>query len=129
MCLDTVYRGKQKRAALAKLPESGYYWKAVKQINTVFYPIYKQQGIPYKTGMNTTKAKFDKYANYRTGYHLYRNRNDANTIVYGGGRKSVRCKISKNDIVAIGKNNILIDNGLSIVTTRFWCPKPKGVKK
>ena len=36
------------------------------------------------------------------------------------GRRTIRCKVNKKDIVAIGEQI-----GLCIVTTQFWCPKPK----
>lgn len=123
MCLDVVYRGKQKKEALAKLPESGYYWKSVTLWDEEYWPpIWDNK--PYKSGWNTTKKKYG-YERYACAYHMFRYKDEAKQ--YGSYTdETVRCKVDKKDIINIGTQNIGFgDQGLVIVTTRFWCPKPK----
>lgn len=120
MCLSTVYRGKEKRKALAKLPESGYYWKYAGIRYGKYYPIFGKGD--YESGWNKTKLR-KLYMEYATGFHLYRNKKDAENWrrehLYNY-RVIIRCKVEKKDIKTIGEQA-----GLCIVTTRFWCPKPK----
>ncbi len=129
MCLDTVYRGKQKRDALAKLPESGYYWKAVRTDNGRYAPTaYFNNSNHFVSGWNTTGTP--RWDGYPLGFHLFRAKNEikswANIFGWSNSVKYLRCKVEKKDIVAIGKQHVLSRLiGLCIVTTRFWCPKPK----
>ena len=126
MCLDIVYRRKQKKEALAKLPESGYYWKVVKFYDGKYYPpVYSEFG-SYKIGWNTTQPKSD-YVGYLLAYHIFRTKAQARKMMhwvscYSGQKKAiVRCRIKRKSIINIGVQ----DNGLCVVTTRFWMPKPK----
>jgi len=129
MCLDTVYRGKQKQEALAKLPESGYYWKVVDTKKDGYRPPFRKNNVndtPYKSGWNKTYAKSD-FAGYLLGFHLFRSRRGATIfrrrLYTTTGRIIIRCKVEKKDIINIGTQD-----GLCIVTTRFWCPKPRSKK-
>lgn len=131
MCLDQIYRGKQKREALAKLPESGYYWKVIEtELDDRYYPPCWGNK-PYKIGWNKT-SKICRIGGYDLAYHIFRSQKSAlsyRKIFSPKSRmpylKVIRCKVEKKDIINIGTQN----KGLCIVTTRFWCPKPKGVKK
>ena len=119
MCLTIIYRGKQKKEALTKLPESGYYWKTVKQrLDGNYAPICNNLPLmkPFKVGWNITKSKYIR-AGYRIAFHLHRTKKDA--MEWKG--EYIRCIIKKKDIVAIGKQW----GNLVIVTKRFWMPKPK----
>lgn len=111
MCLSTIYRGKEKKNALAALPKSGYYWKRVMRRKNDYYPsiMILPGNRPFRIGWNKTKKKYDGYG-YAICFHIYRNRSS--------GR--VRCIVKKKDIVAIGKQW----GQLVIVTKRFWMPKP-----
>ena len=116
MCLYEVYRGKQKKDALANLPKSGYYWKKVLiryGCSSGYYPpvMILPGNRPYKVGWNTTKIKYDNEG-YALCFHLYRNKKENET--------RIRCIIKKEDIVAIGTQW----NELVIVTKKFWIPKP-----
>ncbi len=113
MCLGIIYRGKQKKEALAKLPESGYYYKEVGKRSDGYYPpvMILPGNKPYKVGWNITKLKYENLG-YALGFHLWREKK-----YYLG----IRCIIKKKDIVAIGKQW----GSLCIVTKRFWIPKPK----
>ena len=120
MCLDTVYRGKQKREALAKLPDSGYYWKCVYIADDSYEPII-MPGY-FKNGWNKTKGCYNR-TGYKLAFHLHRTKEAAESWRgFRLSRKVVRCKVEKKDIIHIGKQS----GGLCIVTTRFWCPKPKA---
>lgn len=121
MCLDTVYRGKQKKEALAKLPDSGYYWKCLEIIMGIYCtPVFFERII---NGWNKTSG---------VGYHIFRNKADAQKYRDGflttmrEKIKLVRCKAKKRNIRQIGmQSGSRLETGLCIVTTRFWCPKPK----
>lgn len=114
MCLSIVYRGKEKKNALAALPKSGYYWKKVWEKDSGYYPsvMILPGNRPYKVGWNNTKIKYDD-AGYALCFHLWRKP--------GCHGDRVRCVIKKKDIVAIG----IQWDALVIVTKRFWIPKPK----
>lgn len=121
MCLDVVYRGKQKKEALAKLPESGYYYKVVTVDDGKYYPICKNSGIAYKAGENITKRVYGT-EDYAKAYHLFKSWHTAEKwFDHVSYEKLIKYKVDKKDIIHIGKQS----NGLCIVTTRFWCPKPK----
>lgn len=125
MCLDIVYKGKQKKEALVKLPESGYYWKTVNQHGKVkgrYYPICFSlpECQPFKLGWNTTKPKYIGRG-YRIAFHLHKTKKAAKTWI----GTTVRCIIKKKDIVAIGTQYLGGENHLTIVTKKFWIPKPK----
>ena len=132
MCLTTVYKGKQKRDALAKLPENGYYWKAVCYEHDKYKPQEMVGCDAYKIGWNKTKAIKYEYNSYRIAFHIFRNKKDAEEWRIGYNMftrkhiKVVRCKVEKKNIVAIGlQSGVKLRYGLVILTTRFWCPKPR----
>jgi len=114
MCLGIIYRGKEKREALAKLPESGYYYKSVIERKDGYYPpiMILPGNRPYRVGWNNTKKRYDD-AGYALCFHLYRKQKTNHNLI--------RCIIKKKDIVAIGTQF----GELVIVTKRFWMPKPK----
>lgn len=130
MCLSIVYEGKQKREALAKLPKSGYYWKAVvSSVGARFYrgPFF---GGYYKYGWNKTiPTKGRLISKYLLAYHAFRGKKDA--LLWIGSRswmKLVRCKVERKDIGNIGTQSTGSLAGkpqvLCIVTKRIWMPKP-----
>lgn len=125
MCLDIVFRGIRKKEALAVLPDSGYYWKTVNVRNEgLYYPVHQRKYIPFDTGNNETKSKRIGIG-YKVAFHLYRNKKDAEKKRLGfRARAVIRCKAHKKHIVAIGWNSTT-DRGQTIVTKRFWMPKPK----
>lgn len=124
MCLDIVYRGKQKKEALAKLPESGYYWKRLKRYINHYYPLIKKLpgDKPFRKGWNHTKKKYVGVS-YAVAFHLHRHRRGAQSWPSGAWSSDeiVRCKVDKKDIISIGEQC----GDITIVTTRFWCPKFK----
>lgn len=114
MCLGIIYRGKEKREALAKLPKSGYYWKKVWKKDSGYYPpiMILPGNKPFKIGWNTTKIKYNGEG-YALCFHLYKDKIENDN--------QIRCIIKKKDIVAIGTQW----GNLVIVTKRFWMPKPR----
>jgi len=125
--LNAVFRGKEKKEALAKLPESGYYWKVVTAEGGKYYPFcIRHTHGAFKVGWNTTK-RGRNCGKYTYAYHLCRDKSAAEMWLSPKEYKDdivIRCKVKKKDIIHIGEQD-----GLCIVTTRFWCPKPKGAKK
>ena len=138
----SVYRGKQKKEALAKLPESGYYWKVVKVgwRGGYFAPLLWQRGyfapllfsVRHEAGWNITKKVYNN-AGYALAYHLYRHKRDAERWKGAFCKtyypyKIIRCKVEKKDIINIGMQDGYT-GAFVIVATRFWCPKPEGERK
>lgn len=120
MCLDIIYQGKQKKEALAKLPESGYYWKTMSVgANGRYYPICfalpNQES--YKTGWNKTSPKYIRQG-YNVAFHVHRTKE----VAKGWRGTVIRCIVKKEDIVAIGTQN----GDICIVTKRIWIPKPRA---
>ncbi|KKN51507.1 hypothetical protein LCGC14_0621990 [marine sediment metagenome] len=128
MCLDIVYKGKKKKDALAKLPESGYYWKLVVLRNNKYRPpIYSEYG-SYNIGWNTTTPK-SEFESYLLAYHLFCTKSGARSMkrwvpAFYGTKVIVRCKVRRKDIINIG----LQGKHLTIVTKRIWIPKPRKKK-
>lgn len=134
MCLGTVYKGKEKKDALAKLPKSGYYYKVVKYEkfdydnqrksdwfnDGKYYPIFFDDN-PFRSGWNRTEPKYVSVG-YKVAFHLFRSYHKAKRWL-GAHEKIIRCIIEKKDIVAIGKQSV-DDRSSTVVTTRFWMPKP-----
>ena len=131
MCLDIIYKGNQKKEALAKLPKSGYYWKVVVLSDGKYYPpIFSEYG-NYKSGWNSTQPK-SNYTGYLLAYHLFRNKKEADKMkrwvsVHGKEKKKIvtRCRVKRKDIINVGTQG----KDLCIVTKRFWIPKPPKKKK
>lgn len=131
MCLDIVYRGKQKKEALAKLPENGVYWKVCKE-GKVNYLSEFSHGLPdrrasFSAGWNKTEPFYPKGSSgYKIAFHAFRCKRDAK--LWAGSSFwlcLVRCKVKKEDIVAIGQQDYGFRKLLTIVTKRIWMPKPK----
>lgn len=125
MCLERVYRGKEKEEALAQLPESGYYWKTVRKRDGKYYPICFSlpNCEPFKKGWNKTPKKYIGRG-YNVAFHLHRTKKVAQEWI----GTTVRCIIKKKDIVAIGEQYIsgyLNSFSLTIVTKRIWIPKSR----
>ena len=125
MCLDHVYKGKEKKEALAKLPEMVKCWKVVGRLRRKQYwpPIYCSQ--PYRAGWNVT-LPITHYLRYSVAFHAFLNKKEAETWANKGlGQKVIQSKTEKKDIVAIGEQGCR----LTIVTKRIWIPKPPKKKK
>lgn len=120
MCLEIIYKGKDKKKALAKLPESGYYYKRVFFDRGHYWPLLQRLACdrPFKIGWNQTKPHYVA-AGYNAAFHLHRTRKDAELWSSG---QTIRCIVEKKDIVAIG---IQCGKYLTIVTKRIWIPKPR----
>ena len=122
MCLTRIYRGNEKKAVLAELPEIGYYWKTFtvrqnKHYQNKYFPITQRlpYGKPFKDGWNQCSNNYIGEG-YNVAFHLHKTRKDAETWL----GKTVRCKVEKKDIVAVGTQF----SEFVIVTTRIWIPKP-----
>lgn len=123
MCLSRVFRGKEKRETLAKLPVSGYYWKIVSFKDNKYWPEFYSH-YPFAVGLNVTQGcSYHRIPEYNAAYHAFRTKKSAEK--WRGSCKwvkIVRCIIKKKDLTAIGSQS---DFGLCVVATRIWMPKPK----
>ena len=107
MCLDVVYRGKQKREAIAKLARTFYVWKwltldKVRHETTFGVEIHEGQMVaPYRGPAYSTPTDrkrrlahpLDGMRAYRSGWHAYIHRLDSGMT---------RCIVHKKHIQAIG---------------------------
>jgi hypothetical protein len=103
MCLSVVYRGREKKEALAKLPERFYVWKVMRKIRNGFqaphqYIRYHGGKLKFKTNMI---HRFGSMA-YRGGGHFWRNRKRADRSAENLGGVLARCYAKKSDITSIG---------------------------
>ena len=125
MCLATVYKGKKKKAELAKLPEMVTCYKVVNQYGNQHGSFYRpeyQSGC-FSVGWNVVKPeKLYYYSKYKVAYHAFLTRKDAKKWKDNDRwTKIVKCKTEKKDIGAIGKQR----DFLVIVTRRIWIPKSR----
>ena len=126
MCLHRVFKGKEKEEALAKLPESGYFYKTVQMRDGSFHSIF--HGTRFEAGMNHTDGLYLSGIEYRAAFHIFRHKKDAKTFACGR-EYIVRCKLKKEHIVAVGIQRRFIssrqehENLLTIVATDIWMPK------
>ena len=121
MCLGYVYKGKEKKDALAKLPEMVKCWKVVRHLRFDQYspPVFDSKS--YVAGWNEVRPKY-YHIGYRVAFHAFLKKKQAENWANGGlGQKVVQSKTEKKDIVAIGEQCCR----LTIVTKRIWIPKPK----
>ena len=124
MCLNIVYRRKQKKEALAKLPDMITCWKVVQkqgnQHGSRFVPeMYKRSSL-FLTGWNVVEPYMSYNSGYRVAFHAFQTKKGAEDWK-GYYKHIVKCKTRKKDIVAIGEQR----GHLCLVTKRIWIPKPK----
>lgn len=139
MCLSVIYKGKQEKEALAKLPDVMTGWATVRKEGGKYYPYFSDvySFAPLHAGIN--KAQFaparKKRISYQAGFHRLLRRKDA--LNYGlcspwNSATVVRaCKVKKKDIIAIGTSesmNSERENYLCVVAKQITCPKYCGKK-
>jgi hypothetical protein len=107
MCLSVVYRGKQKKEALAKLPDSFYVWKVVCRANGGGFvtdcelkPLYGGE-VEFVANIINRKHRY-KDQRYCGGGHFWMTRGAAE-LSQLGDEKIVRCRAKKKDVTSIGR--------------------------
>ena len=100
MCLNYVYKGKEKKEALAKLPEMVKCWKVVRRFHgdgkQYWPPIFNSQ--PYRAGWNVTKPR-NWGLRYRVAFHAFLNKKDAKKWAnLGSAQTVIQSKTAKTDI-------------------------------
>ncbi len=128
MCLSTVYRGKQKKDFLAKLPAVITVWKVAVTNGDAYWPeFYRWTHGDYCTGVNifvTDRICADD-GYYKGGCHFFLSRSTAERWKdYGQTR--IKCSVFKKDITAVGAQN---DRAVCIVARKATFPKYCGDKK
>lgn len=128
MCLDVVYRGKQKREALAKLPDEFYVWKHLMEDDDGYWTssdskkdrVFAGQmkapylGPAYRTPVRHGRPLTGQKA-YKSGWHAWRQK----------GEDEIRCRAFKRHIVSIGSQF----EDTVVVLSHITFPKKCGVKK
>ena len=121
MCLSTVFRGKEKKAYLAKLPDEITVWKVVyKHISGLYTTDYKH--FPLHSG----KVKFKQniiyrglYSNnYRGGGHFFKTRAAARRW-QSSYERVIKCTIKKEWINTVGVQ----DGHVVLVVKRAMFPE------
>lgn len=134
MCLSVIYKGEQKKKALAKLPDVVTGWAITITIDKKCYPFYSflnGGSTPLHAGINKAihaPERKTRIEGYSVGFHRLLKRQD----IFRSGmafcpRPVMTCKIHKKDITAIGE----YEHCLCIVAKEITCPKccGKEVKK
>ena len=105
MCLDTVIRGKEKKAFLATLPDEIVVWKVVVLTNTGYETDCRY--VPLHSGemkfkQNVIHIRFCSL--YRGGGHFWLHKKDAEgwRDIGGFDDRVVKCRIKKEWINTIG---------------------------
>lgn len=140
MCLSVVYRGKQKKEALAKLPDRMYCWKVMDE---KFCSLWMQSGLlQYTVGEQVFPANTIsggkrlgyELPNYKGGGHFFRHRADAEeykrwVVSYqlNPQIQIIRTIINKTDITNLGTDSNM-NSGLTIVARKAIFPKYVGAK-
>ncbi|KKM72808.1 hypothetical protein LCGC14_1416800 [marine sediment metagenome] len=128
MCLSTVFRGKKKKEALAKLKDTIIVWKILHAPRASrSYYVTEIKGVHVYAGKNKFRQniiiKHFGRSNYRGGSHFWMKKNGHWDILWGN--KLVRCTIKKSDINAIGTQN----GHFVVVVKKAIFPKYIGKKK
>lgn len=136
MCLSVTFTGKTRADALKKLPESGYYYKAVVIMNGCYesHYFYRQ----FNAGLNIRKSIVG--IGYRAGratwIYLFRSKVDAATwarchINYEDRVAIIRCVVKRKDIGNIGYGFLPTEQykeDVAITARKVWMPKFKESK-
>jgi len=126
MCLDRVFRGKEEREALAKLPEKFVTYKAVHAIDGHFRSLFVNKTTRFWLGRRL-KAKREsiwagKGGTYVSGFHTWMVRAKAKEQVDRGFNRDVlECISHKKDVVAIGRQDRAVVVVLSHITFVVKC--------
>ncbi len=127
MCLSIVFRGKEKKAALAKLSDKITVWKILAKPYKL-HPNYRTElrGVLVCAGEVKFKQNMIRPGrpnNYRGGGHFWLKRNKRWGVNWDC--KLVQCTIKKSDINTIG-----IQNGHPVVVVKkATFPKYIGKKR
>ena len=131
MCLDKVYRGKEKQKILNKLPDEIICWKYVARNPKQKCYRGAWQFADFGSGWCKAIVRPRKATGltYRSGFHAHLSRKDA---IYHKCNEEIviKCKVNKKDIIAIGlylagRGN---DKDMSIVAKKMWLPKFRSRK-
>ena len=116
MCLDVVYRGKQKREAIAKLPEKFPVWKVCTKRNGKYYPwVIGEYDEDYRLFAGRQKAKSDLPS---CGFHAFLTKETAERFATA---PIIECVARRRDIRQIGHPNWLDSVGVVL----SYCTFPK----
>jgi hypothetical protein len=111
MCLETIFRGKEKKEMLAKLKDTIIVWKALKKPDKK-RPFYQTdcRHVRVYAGENKFKQPIichHRSGTYRGGGHFWLTREAARNWCNNMPRKEavVRCTIKKEWINSMGRQN------------------------
>lgn len=132
MCLDVVYRGKDKKEALAKLPDEFPVWKVLWRTEngqwvTDTCRAFCRAGEQQADFLGMSKSAYPEDPRYRCGWHAFLRRKGAVGWMDGvtGAGHIVRCMAKKKHIRTIG-----IQTGhVVVVLSHITFPKKCGVRK
>jgi len=122
MCLTNVYRGKEKKEFLDKLPDEIVVWKVVAKYKDRYSTDCRR--FPLHSGRMDFKQNIIKTDDitYRGGGHFFLHRADAEMWGYGFANRIVRCKIKKEWINTVGTQ----DDAVVLVAKRAVFPEYIG---
>ena len=123
MCLEIIFKGKEKKKELARFPDMVTCWKVCARQGNQYGSKYLATWFTYifSKGWNLTKAEYSDWICYKPAFHAFATKAGARAWKGYSKHNIVKCRTEKKDIVAIGKQI----GHLCIVTERIWIPKPK----
>lgn len=135
MCLETVLKGKEKKAALVKLKDTIIVWKVLVKpykdcdcytTHIRDFPVYAGE-VKFKQPMINNHPHHSSPI-YRGGGHFWLTKAGALNWGVDYGCKLVRCTVKKSDINTIGYENEYLGE-LVVVVKKATFPKYIGKKK
>ena len=140
MCLDVVYRGKQKKESLAKLPDEFPVWKMVRvDLNGKYRPlVFGTTTIQLYCGEMVAASGRYPVPSYKLGWHANPSRSGTREFARANGWSTaipeqydaqafqiIKCLAKKKHIVAIGSQ----DGHVVVVLSHITFPKKCGKAK
>jgi hypothetical protein len=131
MCLERMFTKKERNEVLDKLPNEFTVWKVITDWGVGHRNMYGFDRyttdcfhMPIHAGEMQFKTNIIKgYGNsYRGGGHFWLRKKDAEEWIYGKFEKIIRCKIKKEWITNMGKQN----NEIVVVAKKAIFPKYIG---
>jgi hypothetical protein len=136
MCLDVVYRGKQKKEALAKLPDEFPVWKVLKMwlgelvTGDRYTPVDSGElKAPYLGELDCGELDCEPNGSYLAGWHAFTDAESASTYRMGS-EEVVQCAAKKCHVREIGGQYVRSSAlGQVVVLSHITFPKKCGKAK
>jgi len=127
MCLETVYRGNEKREAKKELPDVIVGYKVIDRHTnkTEYTDIDIKEGINCFASNSLARGE-DRYIG---GSHVFLNEMDATRWICDNSRlKVIKVYVAKKDINSIGRQGEFWSRGYTITVKKFTVKSLRGIE-